>query len=255
MAVVADVHADFSEPRLEHGITGVPRREIKFLPESRMTVRNVVLPVFSKVASIRVEDYCCVVKQSGHFDFINRHDQHHFVFLGQLLHAHERRPAGDALGQLVPFRILLRAEVRPIEKFLQAEDLHALLRRGRDHLFVLRDHFFFDVRQRIFLRRPFASSLDNTTTHDPRHRMPPGCSWEQVYYSSRGPTRMYARSASSRGSACSYRRFARCACKRAEYSRRNSPTPTWRRCSRASPQNPFRGRSRIVPRLRMAILG
>ena len=49
MAVVADVDADSAEARLENGIAGVARREIKFLPEARMAVRDVMLAIFAEI--------------------------------------------------------------------------------------------------------------------------------------------------------------------------------------------------------------
>src|SRR6202041_585407 len=147
MAVVADVYANLSEACLEYRIPRVSRREIEFLPETRMAVRDVVFAVFTEVASIGVEPRCGVVKHPRHLDLVNRNDQHHLIFLGQLLHARKRRPLGDALGQLVPPGILLGTKVWPVEKLLQAEGLTAFLRRGRDHLFVLRDHLLFDVHQ------------------------------------------------------------------------------------------------------------
>src|SRR3954463_3117187 len=53
--VVADVHAHLGILGLEHGITKIPRREIEFLPESRMTVRQMMLAVFPQIAPIGID--------------------------------------------------------------------------------------------------------------------------------------------------------------------------------------------------------
>src|ERR1700676_137498 len=45
--IVANIHADSVVTRLENRIAGIPGREIKFLPKSRMAVRDVMLAIFS----------------------------------------------------------------------------------------------------------------------------------------------------------------------------------------------------------------
>ena len=106
-----------------------------------------VLAIFSEIFSVRVEHGRGVEIHAGHFDFVNRDDQRHAVFLGQFLHARHGRAVRHGLGQLVPFLLLLRAEVRAVEKFLQAEDLHLAFCRGGDELLMLGDHVLFDFRQ------------------------------------------------------------------------------------------------------------
>src|SRR5258708_16811854 len=52
MAVVADIHPDARELRIEHGITHISRGEVKIFPESRMHLRNVMISVFSQVSAV-----------------------------------------------------------------------------------------------------------------------------------------------------------------------------------------------------------
>src|SRR6185437_1027642 len=56
--VVADVHAHLGILGLEHGITKIPRREIEFLPESRMTMRQMMLAIFPQVAPVGIDHSC-----------------------------------------------------------------------------------------------------------------------------------------------------------------------------------------------------
>jgi len=46
-------------------------------------------------------------------------------------HRRHERPAGHALGQIVVPRMLLDAELEPVEKLQQTENLKLCLRRGR----------------------------------------------------------------------------------------------------------------------------
>src|SRR5258706_1574774 len=169
MAVVANVNAYARVSRLKHWVTGVARREIKFLPKARMAVRDVVLAIFSQVAAVGVDHRRGVVVDAGHFHFIDRHDKHHLVLFRQLLHARDGRPVWHALSQFIPARLLLGAEVRTVEEFLEAEDLDLLLGGVGDQALVLGDHFFLDVTERHFLRGPFAVNLNQTATHIASH--------------------------------------------------------------------------------------
>src|SRR5438445_272381 len=180
MAVVANVDAHARVARVKDRVTGVARREIKFLPEARMAVRDVVLAIFSEVAAVGVDHRGRIVVDAGHLHFINRDDEYHLVLLRELLHARDGRAVRHPLGQFVPSRLLLGAKVGSVEKFLEAEDLHLLLGGIRDEALVLGDHLFFNVAERQFLRRPFAVNLNQTaahvTSHSDLHKR-----WRKVY--------------------------------------------------------------------------
>ena len=57
------------------------------------------------------------------------------------------RPVGHALGEVVPARLLLGAEVGAVEELLQAQDLGLLPGRLGDQLDVLVDHRLLDRGQ------------------------------------------------------------------------------------------------------------
>src|SRR6267143_2230574 len=173
MAVVADVHADAGITSLENGVAGVSRREVKFFPKTRVTVGNVVLAVFAEIAAVGVDDRGGVEVDAGHLDLVDWDNEDHLVFFGELLHGRDGGAAGDFFCQFIPASLLLGAEVRAVEKLLQSEDLHLLLGRGGDQVFVLSDHFFLDVRQRILFRGPFTLSLNQATANDTGHATPP----------------------------------------------------------------------------------
>src|SRR6266478_3708925 len=170
VSVVTDVHTNTRVARLEDRIPGIAGREIKFFPKAGMTVRNVVLAIFAEIAAVGVDHRGGIVVHAGHFHFVDGHDEHHLVFLRQLLHARDRGAVGDALGQLVPAGLLFGAKVGAIEKFLEAEDLHFLLGSVGDQPFVLGDHFLFDVIELHLFRRPFTAHLKQAAAHIERHR-------------------------------------------------------------------------------------
>jgi hypothetical protein len=60
---------------------------------------------------------------------------------------------GNALGEVVPANVLLGAEIRTVEKFLQAKYFDFLFRRLLDQLEMLVDHGFLDLGQRAVARR------------------------------------------------------------------------------------------------------
>src|SRR5215469_9577707 len=169
MAVVANVDADAAMARFEDGVPSISGSEIEFFPKARVAMRDMMLSVLAEIAPVGVEHGGRVVEDPRHFHFVDGNDHHHFVLLGEFLHALEGWAMGYPFGELVPASILLGAKVGTVEKFLQTEDLNILFRCRRDEFFVLGNHFFFDIGERIFLRRPFASGLDNTATDDPRH--------------------------------------------------------------------------------------
>ena len=59
-----------------------------------MAMRDVVLAIFSEILSVRVDHGGRVEINAGHLDFVNRDDDHHAVFLRQLLHAGTVGPSG-----------------------------------------------------------------------------------------------------------------------------------------------------------------
>src|ERR1019366_9061581 len=79
---------------------------------------------------------------------------------------------GNSLGKVVPANVLLRAEIRTIKKFLEAEYFHFLFRRLLDQLQVLVDHGFLDLWQRAVAAERVAC-LNQTTAHIPGHGTPP----------------------------------------------------------------------------------
>ena len=68
-------------------------------------------------------------------------------FFASVLHRLDRRAVGNPLGHLVPARLLLGAEVGPVEELLQAQDLDAPPRRLLDQRQVLVDHPLLDRRR------------------------------------------------------------------------------------------------------------
>src|SRR6185312_15600351 len=158
---------------LKYWVTRVSWREIKFLPESWMAVRDVMFAIFAKVAAIGVDDRSRIEINAGHFHFVDGYNHHHVVAFRQLLHAGHGGAVWHALGHLVPSRLLLGAEVRAVEKLLQAEDLHFSLCRRGDQTLVFADHFLFDLGQGEFGGRPFTARLNQAATDNARHLPPP----------------------------------------------------------------------------------
>src|SRR2546425_4434553 len=173
MAVVTYIYADAGVTSLENGVARVSWREIKFFPEARMAMGNVVLAVLAEVAAIGVNDRGSVEVDAGHLDFVDRHDQHHLVFLGELLHCRDGRTGGNLLGELIPAGLLLGAKVRAIKNFLEAGGLPFLFGRVGDQVFVFGDHFFFDFGERKLFRRPFPLGLNQAPADETGHTPPP----------------------------------------------------------------------------------
>src|SRR5713101_6077249 len=173
VAVVADVNANAGITSLEDGIAGVSGREIKLFPEARVAMRNVVLAVFAEIAAAGVNDRGGVEIDAGHVDFVDGHDEHHLVFLRELLHQRNRGAAGNLLGKLIPAGLLLGAEIWTVEKLLQAEDLHFLLGRAGNQALVLGDHFLLDFGKRELFRGPLTLGLNQAAVNDTGHVTPP----------------------------------------------------------------------------------
>src|SRR5207249_3883315 len=101
--------------------------------------------------------------------FIDRHDKDDAMFLSDLGEALRRWAVRHALRQLIPFRLLLGAEVRPVEQLLKANDLCAAIGSLSDKLLVLFDHRPLDLfrgrRGQLAQRR-----LNQTAANDSGHR-------------------------------------------------------------------------------------
>src|SRR5256885_5452267 len=147
MTVVADVDSDARVLGLEHRVSEIAGCKVKLLPESGMTVRNVMLAVFSEIAAVGIDDGGGVEINSRHLLFVNGDYDHHAMLLRDLLHEARGRSVRNALSQFVPARVLLRAKIRSVEELLQAENLRLFFRRLVDQLQVLVDHRLADLAE------------------------------------------------------------------------------------------------------------
>ncbi len=165
--VVADVHADLADRRLEHRVAEVARAEVELLPEA-LDVRDVGLSVLAEVAPVGVDDRGRVVVDSGGglVLLVHRRDDDHAGLLGEILHALRRRPVGDQFRVAVVLRILHLAEVGPVEELLEEHHLGALRRRVVGVALVLLDH-------RFLVAGP--GRLEQGAANDARHRATSGC--------------------------------------------------------------------------------
>jgi hypothetical protein len=167
--VVADVDADRRVARLEHGITEVAGLEVELLPERGQAMGDVVLAVFTHVASVRVEDGGRVVVHALGLFLVDRDHHHHRVFLRDLLHEADGRAVGHLFRELVPAGILLRREVGAVEQLLQAEDLDAASGGLVDEADVFGDHRLAHVGQAGLVRREDVAGLDEAAADDAWH--------------------------------------------------------------------------------------
>ncbi len=168
MPVVADVDADLAELGLKNRVGQVAGREIELLPESRMAVRDVMLAILAQILAVGVDDGGGIEVKPGKVLLEDWNHQHHAMARGFLLHQLDGWAVGYLLGHVVPADMLLRAKVRAIEEFLEAEHLHALLRRRADQLEVLLHHGLLD-RGHGVRRSELVVRLDQTTADYPRH--------------------------------------------------------------------------------------
>jgi hypothetical protein len=76
-------------------------------------VGDVGLAVFAEVLAVGVDDGRGVVVDAGLVLFVDGTTITMRCFFGQLHHELRGRPLRDALREVVPLRLLLRAEVRP----------------------------------------------------------------------------------------------------------------------------------------------
>src|SRR6266851_7617762 len=115
VTVVTNIYANSGVASLEDGVAGVPWREIKLFPEARMAMGNMVFAVFAEVATIGIDDGGGVEVDAGHFDFVDRDNKNHLVFLSELLHGRDRGTARNPFGKFVPAGLLLGAKIRAVE--------------------------------------------------------------------------------------------------------------------------------------------
>ena len=68
------------------------------------------LRYFPKYFAVRVDYRGGVKEEAGHLALVNRNNNHHPVFLGQLFHALGGWTVGNRFGELMPSDLLLGAE-------------------------------------------------------------------------------------------------------------------------------------------------
>ena len=163
MAVVADVHADLADGRLEDRVAQVPRTEVELLPEA-LDVRDVGLAVLAEVRAVRIDHGSGVVvdARGALVLLVHRGDDDHAGLLREVLHALRGGPVGDQLGVAVVLGVLDLAEIRPVEEFLEEDELGALLRGFVGTFLVLLDH-------RFLVAGP--AGLDERATDGSGHRL------------------------------------------------------------------------------------
>src|SRR5450755_2214717 len=86
MPIVANVDSNAGKFRFEHGISKVAGREIEFLPEAGMHVRDVMLAILAKIGAIRIDNGGRIEIEARHLLFIYRNDNDHAMFGRDLLH-------------------------------------------------------------------------------------------------------------------------------------------------------------------------
>ena len=113
-------------------------------------MRNVMLPVFPEILAVGIDDGGGVVVNALDVLFVNRNDDRHSVFPGDLAHELNRWSVRNFLDHAVPACCLLRTEVRAGKNFLHAQDLCAFSRSFIDQLQMFLDGVVFDFFQRLF---------------------------------------------------------------------------------------------------------
>jgi hypothetical protein len=131
-------------------------------------VWDVGLAVLAEILAVGVDDGGGVVIDAGLLLFVDGHDHDHPVLAGELSHELGGGAAGDGLGERVPARLLLGAEIRAVEKLLQAQDLGLLASGLLDESHVLLDHRLLDSGQSR-IRSLDVPGLDQSAANDARH--------------------------------------------------------------------------------------
>src|SRR5262245_21324347 len=136
--VPADQNSDPTVAGLPGWKTKISRCEIKLLMVERI-VRNMHLAVLTEIASVGIEEGGGIVVDARSPALEQRNNYDQFQLSSHLAHKF-RRGTGDFFGKSEVCMFLDLAEVRRLEKFLQANNLGAL-RRGfldaRDGLFEI----------------------------------------------------------------------------------------------------------------------
>ena len=153
MAIVADIHTDVGELRLEDRIAEIAGFEIELLPKARRAVGNVMFAIFPKVLAIGINDGGRVVVNTLDVFLVNRDDHHYAVFLRDFAHELNGGAVWNFFDHAIPAGGLLRAEVWTGENFLHAQDLCPFSRGLIDELQVLFNRFILDLLERFFRRR------------------------------------------------------------------------------------------------------
>ncbi len=179
MPIIANIYANFREPEIEHGVAQVARTKIIFLPKPRLHMGDVRLAILAQIVAVVVNDRRSVVVNAFRLHFIHWQDDRNMQFLRQLANQLRRRAVRHWLGKVIPARRLLRAEIWPVENFLQADNLRSSRGRLTDHAHMLVDHGLLDFFQRP-LGRYDVSGLNQRTANDTRHRPSPDCSAKSI---------------------------------------------------------------------------
>ena len=152
-------------PRLETEVAG---REIKLLVEQRI-IGNVHLAIDAEQRAVRVDDRRRVVINARRALLEERGDDHHLVFLRELLKRVGAR-AGNRFGQFEVFVVFALAEILRAKQFLRADDLRAVFREPlcfRERAFQILGGILGTARLnqtdvndvRFFLRQRFQNSF------------------------------------------------------------------------------------------------
>jgi hypothetical protein len=78
---------------------------------------------------------------------------------------------GNLLGEVIPFRILLRREVRTVKELLETEDLNLFLTGLLDEFEMFLDQVFFNLLLRL-ISGNIAMYLNQTASYDSWHPAP-----------------------------------------------------------------------------------
>src|SRR5262245_47393451 len=153
VAVVAYVHANVGELRLEDRIAEIARSEIKLLPKTGSTVWDVVLAIFAQVFPVRIDYGSGVVIDALQVLLVYGDDQRHAVFLCDLTHHLYRWAVGDFLHHAVPSWRLLGTEIGAGKNLLHAQDLCTSRGSLVDELQMLFYRVALDLFEWFFGRR------------------------------------------------------------------------------------------------------
>src|SRR5439155_6759832 len=164
-------HADFCKAEIKDGIAEIAWAEIKFFPKAGRDVRNMRFAIFAEVGAVIVNDGSGVVVDAFGFDFIEGDDEGDAEFGSEFLHELGGGAAGNWFGEVVPAGGLLRAKVRAVKDFLEADDLRTVGSGLADHGDVLIEHDLLDFVERAGGRFG-VGGLDEGAADNTRHEAP-----------------------------------------------------------------------------------